>query len=120
MAKQRSRKATDEAAEESAGAHEEANGDVNGASGAADTAARPSSEERVRRAEEMVDRMAERVGQAAGWLGHGLLRLAARAREEAEDTWAEARSLSRGEAAPKDAPGERGGQPPQGPATTGR
>ena len=116
MAKQRSRKATDEGLEEGAGAHEEANGESNGAAGAA----RSSSQERIRRAEELVDRMAERVGNAAGWLGHGLLRLAARAREEAEDTWAEARSLSRGEAAPKDAPGERGGQPPQGPATTGR
>jgi hypothetical protein len=56
-----------------------------------------AAEERLRRAEEMVDRMAHRIGEAAGRLGHGLLRLAARAREEAEDIWAEARSLSRGE-----------------------
>jgi hypothetical protein len=68
-------------------------GTAGGTSGAGDN----SSEERMRRAEELVDRMAERVGQLAGRLGHGILRLAARAREEAEDMWAEARSLSRGE-----------------------
>jgi hypothetical protein len=121
MSKQRARKASDEAPEENARAHGEADSQVNGAAGAAGDGAAPSStEERMRRAEEMVDRMAERVGNAAGWLGHGLLRLAARAREEAEDIWAEARSLSRGDHAPKGAPGEREGQPPDGPAEAGR
>lgn len=105
MAKHRAHKAGHEPPETGARPHDnETAADVNGADGApgkgaADTpaAAGTSPEERVRRAEEMVDHMAERVGQMAGRLGHGILRLAARAREEAEDIWAEARSLSRGE-----------------------
>jgi hypothetical protein len=54
----------------------------------------------VRRAEEMVDRMAERVGHYASVLGHKVLWLAARAREEAEDIWAEAQAVRRGEHRP--------------------
>jgi hypothetical protein len=100
MVKHRSHKATHEPPEE-ARTHGAA-GDANGTSSAAGNGDAPadaghSSEERVRRAEEMVDRMAERIGYAAGRLGHGILWLASRAREEAEDMWAEARSLSRGE-----------------------
>jgi hypothetical protein len=72
--------------------NEEAASTVNGAT----DIDRGFSEERMRRAEEMVDRIAEQIGNAAGRLGHGILWLAARAREEAEDIWAEARSLSRG------------------------
>jgi hypothetical protein len=49
----------------------------------------------TQRAEEMVDHMAERIGHFAGVLGHKLLWLVARAREEAEDIWAEAQSLRR-------------------------
>jgi hypothetical protein len=103
MVKHRSHKATHEPPEEGARSHDGAAENVNGAAGAADNGAASadassrSSEERVRRAEEMVDRMGERIGYAAGRLGHGILWLAARAREEAEDIWAEARSLSRGE-----------------------
>ncbi len=64
----------------------------------ADTSSAPdAAEERMRRAEQMVDQFAQRVGDYAGRLGHGLLRLAARAREEAEDMWAEARTIARGE-----------------------
>lgn len=55
-----------------------------------------AADERMRRAEEMVDQVARHVGELTRRLGHGLLRLAARAREEAEDIWAEARSISRG------------------------
>ncbi len=55
-----------------------------------------SADERMRRAEEVVDRVAQRVGDLTGQLGRGLLWLAARAREEAEDIWAEARPISRG------------------------
>jgi hypothetical protein len=51
----------------------------------------------MQRAEEMVDHLAERVGHYAGVFGHQLLWLAARAREEAEDIWAEAQALRRGE-----------------------
>jgi hypothetical protein len=67
------------------------------ASAEANGSAAPTADDRMRRAEEMVDQMAQRVGDYAGRLGHGLLRLAARAREEAEDIWAEARSIARGE-----------------------
>lgn len=49
----------------------------------------------MQRAEEMVDRLADNIGSYARWLGHQVLRLAARAREEAEDIWAEADSIRR-------------------------
>jgi hypothetical protein len=51
----------------------------------------------MERAEEMVDRIAERVSHLTSVCGRKLLRLAARAREEAEDIWAEAQSIRRGE-----------------------
>ena len=53
-------------------------------------------DETVRRAEEVIDRVAERVGQFTSYLGRQVLRLGARAREEAEDMWAEAQSIRRG------------------------
>ena len=46
----------------------------------------------VERAEEMVDRAGEQVGRYAGRAGYELRRFIARAREEAEDIWAEAQS----------------------------
>ena len=49
----------------------------------------------MQRAEEMVDHMAERVGHYAGVVGHQVLWFLARAREEAEDIWAEAQSVRR-------------------------
>jgi hypothetical protein len=49
------------------------------------------------RAEEIVDRVAERVSELTSVWGRKLLRLAARAREEAEDIWAEAQVIRRGE-----------------------
>lgn len=45
------------------------------------------------RAEEMVDRLAENVGSFFQRLGQQVVRLGARAREEAEDIWAEADSI---------------------------
>ena len=50
----------------------------------------------VARAEEMVDRMADRLGHYASVVGNKLLWLAARAREEADDIWAEAQAIRRG------------------------
>jgi hypothetical protein len=47
----------------------------------------------MHRAEEAVDRMAERIGHYAGAVGRAALWLFARAREEAEDIWAEAQSI---------------------------
>ena len=49
------------------------------------------------RAEEVVDRLGQRAGQIGSEVGQRLLRLAARAREEAEDIWAEAQSMRRRE-----------------------
>ncbi len=54
-----------------------------------------TKDETIRRAEEMVDRVGEQVGQWTSRLGHQLLRFGARAREEAEDMWAEAQDLRR-------------------------
>jgi hypothetical protein len=56
-------------------------------------ATRPEME----RAEEIVDQFAERLSHLTSVWGRKLLRLAARAREEAEDIWAEAQSIRRGE-----------------------
>ena len=58
-----------------------------------DQGARPTME----RAEEMVDRLGQRAGQIGSEVAQRLLRLAARAREEAEDIWAEAQSMHHGE-----------------------
>ena len=49
----------------------------------------------MQRAEEVVDRLADSIGSYARRIGHQVLRLAARAREEAEDIWAEAESIRR-------------------------
>jgi len=56
----------------------------------------------MQRAEEMVDRLADSIGSYARRIGHQVLRLAARAREEAEDIWAEARERRRTGGAPGD------------------
>jgi hypothetical protein len=61
--------------------------------GAADGA---EDRSRMDRAEEMVDRIAERVAQFTSVWGRKLLKLGARAREEAEDMWAEAQNIRRG------------------------
>jgi hypothetical protein len=65
---------------------------------AADT--RPATE----RAEEILDRAGERVGTLASNAGFSLRRWLARAREEAEDIWVEARTTSQR--------GGGGGEPP--------
>jgi hypothetical protein len=92
-----------------AGEQEEVNGShagtrANGA-GAGPPQARPDgaaaapapASPTVRRAEEVVDRLAERLGHYAGVVGGKVMWLFARAREEAEDIWEEARALRRGE-----------------------
>jgi hypothetical protein len=50
-------------------------------------------EQAMRRAEEMVDRIGEQVGHYVSLFGHNILKWAARAREEAEDIWAEAQAI---------------------------
>jgi hypothetical protein len=62
-----------------------------------DTAATETREEALRRAEQLVDEWGARLGHYAAEAGQQVLRLAARAREEAEDIWAEAQSIRRGE-----------------------
>ena len=76
-------------------------GDTNGASEQHQKAAgqhEAGSQEEARRqaaqrAEELVDRWGEQIGQYAAQFGHNVLKWAARAREEAEDIWAEAQAL---------------------------
>ncbi|MDP9310197.1 MAG: hypothetical protein M3R24_04770 [Chloroflexota bacterium] len=58
-----------------------------------DTSGRPAEE----RAEEFVDHMSQRLGQIASLVALRLLKAAALVREEAEDVWAEAQSIRRGE-----------------------
>ena len=67
-----------------------------GAHNGSAAAEQPQAEEvapTMQRAEELVDRMAERIGHYSGVFGHKILWLSARAREEAEDIWAEAQAM---------------------------
>jgi len=57
-----------------------------------EAAKRPAME----RAEELADRLGEQIGHYASVVGYNVLRFFARAREEAEDIWAEAQSIRRG------------------------
>jgi hypothetical protein len=47
----------------------------------------------MERAEELADRLGEQVGHYVSSFGHSVLRWVARAREEAEDIWAEAQAI---------------------------
>lgn len=67
------------------------------------TGAAPS--EAMLRAEAAVDRLGERVGHFVSTAGHNLMRFTARAREEAEDMWAEAQSIRNGQTADEDLEG---------------
>lgn len=58
-----------------------------------DTSGRSADE----RAAEIVDRMGQRLGYVASLLALRVLKAAALVREEAEDVWAEAQSIRRGE-----------------------
>jgi hypothetical protein len=60
---------------------------------ATETAAEEARRKAMERAEEMADRLGEQVGHYVSVLGHGMLKWFARAREEAEDIWAEAQAL---------------------------
>lgn len=57
--------------------------------GSDERSSRPAAE----RAEALVDHVAPRLGRMAALAGLRLLKVAALAREEAEDIWAEAQSL---------------------------
>ena len=62
-----------------------------------ETKVEPAAESEVTRAEEMVDRLAVQVAVFTSILGKKLLWLGAHLREEAEDLWAEAQNIRRGE-----------------------
>jgi ubiquinone biosynthesis protein UbiJ len=47
----------------------------------------------MQRAEELADRLGEQVGHYVSSFGHNVLKWVARAREEAEDIWAEAQAI---------------------------
>jgi hypothetical protein len=47
----------------------------------------------MQRAEELADRLGEQIGQCVSAVGHSVLKWVARAREEAEDIWAEAHAI---------------------------
>ena len=64
-----------------------------GKNGAATAQGASAASDRVERAEQMIDQFAERVGHYTSVVGRQLLRLGMRAREEAEDMWAEAQSI---------------------------
>lgn len=53
------------------------------------------------RAEVLVDRLGERLGHFLSIAGYQLRKATARAREEAEDIWAEAQAIRRGEHPPR-------------------
>lgn len=70
----------------------------NGAASQAESAyTSPEQQAAFERAEEIVDRATQRLGHYASLAKHQIARLAARAREEAEDMWAEAQSLRHGD-----------------------
>jgi hypothetical protein len=57
------------------------------------SAAEEARRKAMERAEEMADRLGEQVGHYVSSLGHTMLKWFARAREEAEDIWAEAKAI---------------------------
>lgn len=67
----------------------------NGMSGSprSETAADEARHKTMDRAEELADRLGEQVGHYVSLFGHSILKCVARAREEAEDIWAEAQAL---------------------------
>jgi hypothetical protein len=64
---------------------------------AAPTADEKKKSAHVERAEEIVDRVASKVAEKTSVWGRKLLRLASRVKESAQDFWAEAQSIRRGD-----------------------
>jgi hypothetical protein len=81
------------------------------ASGAPETAAGDHMSSNLDRVEEFMDDVGKKVGDFTSKIGVHLARLASHVREAAEDCWAEAQSIRRGE------PQEEQG-PPNPPTTT--
>jgi hypothetical protein len=78
-------------------AKQEENGHHRSAEAAGTAFATDTARQAEQRAEELVDHAAQRVAEFTAALKRKLAQMAARAREEAEDIWAEAQSLRRGE-----------------------
>ena len=97
MATRRSHRSETSPREETSTGHREdasgtnGNGSANGAAPATEQGQRPVME----RAEEMADRVGERLGHFASLIGRKIVQFVARAREEAEDIWAEAQEIRR-------------------------
>jgi hypothetical protein len=68
-------------------------GTSNGVPGAQPDGATDAQQQTMQRAEELADRLGEQIGSYAGWLGRNFRKWVARAREEAEDIWAEAQAV---------------------------
>jgi hypothetical protein len=75
-------------------------GEGNGVQGAKGTQQAPGNAPEkppvMQRAEELADDLGQRIGHYASIVGFKILQFAARAREEAEDIWAEAQNIRRG------------------------
>jgi uncharacterized protein YggE len=70
----------------------------------ADGTGAAARQQAIQRAEELADRWGEQVGQVVSSVGHAFLRWAARAREEAEDIWAEAQAIRQRKPSANDQP----------------
>jgi hypothetical protein len=64
---------------------------------AATPTAGPTANSAVQRAEVLADRLGARVASFTTTIGRSLFRFGARVREEAEDIWAEAQNIRRGD-----------------------
>ena len=77
----------------SGGETQEGNGAVGTVQEVKVSGSAPSKEPVMQRAEELADRLGERISHYASLLGFKFLQFVARAREEAEDIWAEAQNI---------------------------
>jgi hypothetical protein len=84
--------------------HAEGNSPASGTAGNGVQAAAGAHRPAMERAEELADRIASKIGHYASVVGYTLLRWASRAREEAEDIWAEAQNLRHRWQQPKEPP----------------
>jgi hypothetical protein len=84
-------------AQQSAPGPGEKNGHHSGDGARAKTSTAEAARQAEQRAEELVDQAAEKIAEFAALVKRKLSGVLARAREEAEDIWADAQSLRRGE-----------------------
>jgi hypothetical protein len=92
---------THPSAQEELSSSEEANGAAGTSQEVRVSPTPPEKEPVMQRAEAMADRLGERITHYAALIGFKIMQFAARAREEAEDIWAEAQSIRRGKQPPQ-------------------